>query len=123
MAKKDTVVNLYLAISLGAWAPVSSDSFLPILAKLSQTYPTNAVYQEAVVSSLKGLEEDFQKIVGGSNADKSSNDLLNSVLSKTIENKRNKKENSIFVEVSVKVDRRTNGLEIYRSTCMSCHGA
>jgi mono/diheme cytochrome c family protein len=31
--------------------------------------------------------------------------------------------NSIFVSVSVPVDRRTNGLVIFRSTCAACHGA
>ena len=29
----------------------------------------------------------------------------------------------MFIEVSVEVDRVTSGLEIFRSTCMACHGA
>jgi hypothetical protein len=60
MERKDTAVNLYLAISLGSWIPVSKEVFLPILARLSQIYSGSAVYQEAVVSSLKDLERIFR---------------------------------------------------------------
>ncbi len=59
MTRKDTVVNFYLASSLGAWATASRETFLPMLAKLSQLYPDNAVFQEAVVSSLKDMEDRF----------------------------------------------------------------
>ena len=123
IARNDTAINLYLAISLGPWATVSHETFLPILAKLSQTYSGNAVYQEAVVSSLKGLEEDFQVFINKSNGNKSPDELLNKLLSQTITNKREGKINSIFVDVSVAVDKVTNGLIIFRSTCAACHGA
>jgi mono/diheme cytochrome c family protein len=118
MARNDTVVNLYLASSLGAWATASRETFLPMLAKLSQLYPDNAVFQEAVVSSLKNMETEFQSIVN-----KSGNALLNNLLRQTITNKHNGKKNSIFVKTSVSMDARTNGLVIFRSTCGTCHGA
>ena len=54
MARNDTVINLYLAISLGPWTAISMIHFCQYLAQLSQTYPGNAVFQEAIVSSLKG---------------------------------------------------------------------
>ncbi|HLA53416.1 MAG TPA: c-type cytochrome, partial [Flavitalea sp.] len=118
IARNDTVVNLYLASSLGAWATASRETFLPMLAKLSQLYPDNPVFQEAVVSSLKNMETDFQSIV-----QKSGNPLLDSLLRQTIANKHNGKKNSIFVKASVSMDARTNGLVIFRSTCATCHGA
>ena len=125
MARHDTVVNLYLAISLGPWATVSQDAFLPILAKLSQAYSDDAVYQEAIVSSLGGMEESFQKFFNESQVDNSysSNKLLMNLLSQTVVNKRNKKINSIFVQEYVSPDSRTNGLDIFQSTCITCHGA
>src|SRR4029078_13639044 len=52
MTRNDTVINLYLDLSLGLCIEVSKETFMPILVKLSQTYSGNAVFQEAIVSSL-----------------------------------------------------------------------
>jgi mono/diheme cytochrome c family protein len=48
---------------------------------------------------------------------------LTKLIAQTILNKKEKKENSIFVDVVVPVDKRTAGLEIFQSTCSACHGA
>lgn len=123
MSGNDTVVNLYLATSLGPWAAVSKNKFLPILATLSETYPDNAVYQEAVVSSLTGLENDFQAILIKSDNNRGSNEIINDLLSRTIRNKQNEEKNSIFVQRKLTVPQMQKGLVIYRSTCAPCHGA
>ena len=120
--KNDTVTNLYLAATLGPWAETSKKTFLPLLVRLSAIYPSDLVYQEAVVSSLKGMEEDFQALLL-QQPHNSADTVLTSVLAQTILNKKEKKVNSIFVDVSVPVDKRTAGLEIFRSTCSACHGA
>ena len=122
MVQPDTVVNLYLALSLNKWIQQSKDTFLPILASLSRQYAGNAVYQEAVVSSLNGLEKSFQTLISKDTANYTDT-ILTKMLSAAIQNRREKKMNSIFLNVSVQVDVRTAGLEIYRSTCMACHGA
>jgi hypothetical protein len=122
MARNDTVVNLYLAISLGPWAAISQDTFLPILAQLSQTYPRNAVYQEAIVSSLKGLEENFQKFINKPTVSKNTSQLLDTLLSQTIKNKQEGKMNSIFVQRKIPLMGVQRGLVIYRSVCSVCHG-
>jgi len=122
MSRNDTVTNLYLAATLGPWAETSKKTFLPVLARLSSIYPGELVYQEAVVSSLKGLEEDFQQLL--SKQSHTNNDtVLTRLIAQTILNKKEKKENSIFVDVVVPVDKRTAGLEIFQSTCSACHGA
>jgi mono/diheme cytochrome c family protein len=121
-ARNDAVINLYLSISLGAWVTVSPEIFLPMLANLSQHYSDKAIYQEAIVSSLKGLEENFQALIDKTPGNKSANEVINNLLSETIKNKRKKNINSIFVQSSVPVDERTNGLTIYGSTCATCHG-
>ena len=69
IAKNDTTVNLYLAISLNRWIALSPDTFLPLLAKLSAMYPDSPVYQEAVVSSLNNVEEKFRDMIAKANVD------------------------------------------------------
>ncbi len=123
MNRKDTVVDLYLAISLGPWVAISSDTFLPMLVKLSGTYPDNAVFQEAVVSSLKGIEDNFNSYVIKSNDNKKQGEIIDSLLVQTIRNKKDDKMNSIFVLRKIPVPGLQKGLVIYRSTCAGCHGA
>ena len=123
MARSDTVINLYLAVSLGSWMEVSKETFMPILVKLSQTYSGNPVFQEAIVSSLKGIEDDFKSLINEPNNKKGQDEVINSLLAQAIKNRQEKKMNSIFIDVSVRVDKVTSGLIIFRSTCMACHGA
>jgi len=78
------------------------------------------LYQEAIVSSLKGWENDFQKIANKAAPKKST--IIDTLLAETIKNKREEKMNPIYVEVKTPPDARTNGLAIFRSTCATCHG-
>ncbi|MEO8823250.1 MAG: c-type cytochrome, partial [Ginsengibacter sp.] len=121
LVRNSSVINLYLAISLGPWIQVSDKTFLPILEKISQACPGNAIYQEAVASSLKNQEENFQVLIKKQNTNK-SNETLNRILEETIKNKKAKQMNSIFVEYLVPVDERSNGLILFRNTCATCHG-
>jgi mono/diheme cytochrome c family protein len=121
-AKHDTVIDLYLALSLGPWAAVSPDTFLPLLVQLSRTYPGSAVFQEAVVSSLNGLEERFRAYAFQSDEDKHAGEIINTMLDQTIQNKQEDKKNSIFVQRKIPVPGLQKGLVIYRSTCAGCHG-
>lgn len=121
MARKDTVTDLYLAVSLGPWGTASKETFLPLLQQLSQTHANDAMYQEAVVSSLKDLEEAFRSgMPGSSSADTSL--VINELLSKTIQNKQQGKMNSIYVQIKIPMYGRQNGLVLFRSTCATCHG-
>lgn len=118
-ARKDTVTDLYLAASLGPWAAASPDTFLPLLVKLSRTYPESAVFQEAVVSSLEGLEERFRSYT----PQPDTGQIINALLGQSIKNKREDKKHSIFVQRKIPVPGLQKGLVIYRSTCAGCHGA
>jgi len=121
MAKGDAFIDLYLALSLGPWASAAPDTFLPLLAKLSQTYSGDLIYQEAVVSSLGGAEEKFRDRFQLA-ANGGANDVLDKLLAQTIANKKEEKKNSIFAEVLPLDDTRTNGMILFRSTCATCHG-
>ena len=123
IAKQDTVINLYLALSLGPWTAAAPDTFLPLLANLSQTYPADAVFQEAVISSTKGVEDVFEQYLKRHAPDMDPDAPVYRLLTQVLANKRNGKMNSIFVEQSRPTDRRTRGLSIFQSTCMTCHGA
>jgi mono/diheme cytochrome c family protein len=90
---------------------------MPMLAKLSQAYPGNAVFQEAIVSSLKGIEDDFKTLIS------EQDEVINSLLAEAIKNRQEKKINSIFVDIKIPIDGRQNGYLIFRSTCSVCHGA
>ncbi len=68
--KKDTIINFYLAVSLGPWTKISPEAFLPILEKIAENYPDDAIYQEAIVSSLNGLEENFKTAIERTNVSK-----------------------------------------------------
>lgn len=123
MARNDTIVNLYLSTSLGPWASISQETFLPIVVKLSQTYPENAVFQEAVISGLAGLENDFQSLLDKSNNYKGPNKIINDLLIQTFRNKQEGEMNSIFIQQKLTVPGLQKGFVIYRRTCSVCHGA
>ncbi|HRE51074.1 MAG TPA: c-type cytochrome [Flavitalea sp.] len=123
MNRNDTVVNLYLALSLGSWISASHETFLPILAKLSDTYPDNAVFQEAVMSSLKDQEENFKSYIIKAKDNKTTSEIRDSLLVQTIRNKKDGIINPIFIQKKPTVDVLNKGLNIFRSVCSSCHGA
>jgi putative membrane-bound dehydrogenase-like protein len=120
--KKDTVTDLYVTLALGPWVETAHESFIPTLLKLSQTYRGKAVYQEAVVSSLKGFETDFKTIANKAADDKNADSSLQKILDQTIANKKDGKMNSIFIKETRQTDTRTNGLVIFQTTCATCHG-
>jgi putative membrane-bound dehydrogenase-like protein len=121
--KQNDVINLYLAASLGPWIKIAPETFLPILANISENYPDKKVYQEAVISSLKGREDDFQAAMNKQTSNKFTGTLADTLLRETIKNKREGKMNSIYVQTVLPVDARTNGLTLFRNTCATCHGA
>lgn len=122
LKKNDAVINLYLALSLGSWAKIAPDAFLPVLMEISKKYSDDTVYQEAVISSIGGMEEDFQRLFNNLSVNEGANALLDSLLNQTIANRKNGKMNSIYVQAAVPIDSRTNGFVIYKNTCATCHG-
>lgn len=120
--KKDTVTDLYVALALGPWVETAHKSFTPTLLKLSQTYAGKTIYQEAVVSSLKGFETGFKNIVDKANSNENVDSSLQKILDQTIANKKDGKMNSIFIKETRQTDTRTNGLVIFQTTCATCHG-
>jgi mono/diheme cytochrome c family protein len=120
-ARKDSVTNLYLALSLGPWAALSGREFLPTLDQISQHYSADGLFQEAVISSSPGLEENLRAISAKSGR-KGQTHLLDRMLSETIHNRQSGNKNSIFVHVSPPQQGRKKGFELFRNLCATCHG-
>jgi mono/diheme cytochrome c family protein len=122
LRKNDPVINLYLATALGLWNELSPQTFLPILANISRLYSERVIYQEAIISSLKGQEKNFQETFGKING-KQNAKVLDSLLTLTLKNRQEGKMNPIYVQIKTPIDSRTNGLTLFRNNCASCHGA
>lgn len=121
IARKDSVTNLYLALSLGRWAALSDGDFLPMLDQISRNFSDAPLFQEAVISSSAGLEENLAAI-NAKSGKKDKTGLLHDMLSETIDNKESGNKNSIFVQVSPPQHGRKKGFELFRNLCATCHG-
>lgn len=113
--KKDSLIDIYLCVTLEPWLKLSSTEFLSFINQLSMRYPNEPNYQEAIASSLSGLEELYLEKHNNS-------DILEETLTGISKNKKDSVINPIYVNVSVKEDGRTNGLKLFRSICAACHG-
>lgn len=120
ISRNDKMTDLYVAVSLGPWVEISNHTFFPALLKLSQRYSDRGIYQEAIVTSLKGLEEEFEPL-SQSKAKGSPDNILHDLLTNTMRNKKEGKMNSIYIEQKASKNPRAHGMALFRSTCAACH--
>ena len=116
LAQNNEVIDLYLSMSMTNWLKLSEADFLPILSVIDKKYATQAIFQEAIMSSLEGKEEKYLNTMN-------PNELLKSNLKTALNNHQKNELNSIFVKEKNVVDNRTKGLQLFRSICATCHGA
>ena len=116
LAQNNEVIDLYLSMSMTNWLKLSEADFLPILSVIDKKYATQAIFQEAIMSSLEGKEEKYLNTID-------PNELLKSNLKTALNNHQKNELNSIFVKEKNVVDNRTKGLQLFRSICATCHGA
>lgn len=116
LAQNNETLDLYLAISLNSWLKLSEPIFLPILSEIEKKYATQKLFQDAIVSSLEGKEENYLTT-------QNPNTLLKNNLTLVVNNRQKKEMNPIFVKEKNTVDNRTKGLQLYRTICAACHGA
>ena len=119
--KNNPEIDLYLSISLGAWAQLSEDLFFPILAQLSNKYKNKTIYQDGIINSLRSLEENYVSFLKQQDTKLSNKNFSNKITS-VIANKNSNKKNSVFVQTGVHTDNRTAGYNTYRNLCAACHG-
>lgn len=111
-------LDLYILNSLNGWAKVSKEKMFPVLYKLSNRYTGNLKFEESAISSLRGLEEDYQLYIKQqNNEDLDSN--LNTLLQTTLVNKENRGKNK---NNRKNKPSRAGGYKIFRNFCATCHG-
>ncbi|WOD42202.1 DUF7133 domain-containing protein [Hwangdonia lutea] len=121
LQKNDTEIDLYIANTLGAWIPFSTETFFPLILELSQKHEAEKAYQEGIINSLRGVEEDFLVYLNTIKKD-TSDTILSELLAQTLNNKSKDLKHAIFTETTVGTDARTAGYKLYKKTCAACHG-
>ncbi len=122
LLKEDATIDLYICLSLGSWVKYSKDIFMPLLYQISKRHENKKIYQEAIISGLQNAEEQFNQYLLQHDLNTNTNRIIKDLITQTIENKKNNRKNSIFVDNYVTTDSRTAGYQIYRNLCATCHG-
>lgn len=115
-AQNNETIDLYLTLALNAWIKADNNGFMPLLAQIEKKYTDKRIFQDAIVSSLEGKEEQYI-------ASQNPAAMLKNNLTTAMNNRQKKELNPIFVKEKNVVDNRTNGLKLFRTICASCHGA
>ena len=119
--KNNPSIDLYLATALGQWVQLSTEPFFPILFKLSERHKDALAYQEALINSLRGNENDFKDYLNNHSSD-TSKSVLFELLDKTLSNRETNSRNAIYTVTSLLTDSRTAGYNLFRTICAACHG-
>ncbi|MEO9891781.1 c-type cytochrome [Aurantibacter sp.] len=118
--KNESQIDLYIALTIGKWLKYDEERFFAALFELTNTYEDDAIYQEAIVSSLGNAEKKFLAY-SETNKIKDSSAIVD-LLETTLKNISDNKKNSIYTNTSVGTDARTAGYKIFRNYCATCHG-
>ncbi|SDE58055.1 Cytochrome C oxidase, cbb3-type, subunit III [Pricia antarctica] len=120
LAKNDRSIDLYLATTVGTWAKVAKEDFLPIIDSLFDTYKNNQIVTEALLSGMgdtaESLLTDLQKNSGFKDSD------LQTRMLQSVERQMQDRPNRIFTKAAVAMDTRTKGAQLFRQICAACHG-
>lgn len=117
--RNDTLINTYLAGTLGKWAQLCEEDFFPLISQLLNNNQDNPIVNEAILSGLSEREEIFLSFLRNKAIQA---DLLQKELNNVIANRVADKKNQIFTSVTLFEDNRTKGAKLYRQICAACHG-
>ncbi|WP_034043139.1 DUF7133 domain-containing protein [Wocania ichthyoenteri] len=121
LQKSNKEIDLYIANTLGEWVNLLPEKFFPLVLKLSNKYKNNKAYQEAIINSLRGVENEFLTF-SNQNKDDALGAILTELIDQTLDNKNKDLKNFIYTKTSVGTDGRTAGYKLFRNTCSACHG-
>lgn len=117
--RDDSLINLYLAGTIGVWAQYNEVDFFPLLLELLKSNANNPRINEAILSGLSKKEEAFLGFL-------KSYDLESGTIQKALEyviaNRIADDKNSIFTDMTLTEDNRTKGAKLFRQICAACHG-
>ncbi|MET2986115.1 DUF7133 domain-containing protein [Aureibaculum conchae] len=120
VGKNSMTIDFYISSTLGVWANIDKEQFIPNMKSLSVKYKDHKFFQEALVSGLSTKSIDLQRNLIKNEI--AQNTLFSKVLSKNIEQFNDKKPNKLFVKILPNKDARTEGSKLYGQICAACHG-
>ncbi|WP_273565505.1 DUF7133 domain-containing protein [Maribacter halichondriae] len=119
LSKKESLIDLYLASTLGKWTTVSEKKFLPLVLALSKRYTDDLILKEALVS---GLAKNMEAAVTALENDlETKKDTLVTLLNQTLALQKADTPNPIYSDKLLAEDNRTRGAKIFRQICAACH--
>ncbi|MEP5339733.1 MAG: c-type cytochrome [Algibacter sp.] len=118
--KNNAEIDLYILNSLGDWLTFSTQQLFPLAWQLSNKYKDNLVYQEGLINSLRGLEDNYLLFLNQNK--NTSGAVFSEVLESTQSNIALNKRNYIYTTKGAKTDAITVGYKIFRNLCATCHG-
>ncbi len=120
LAKNDRSIDLYLATTVGIWAKVSKEDFVPIIDSLFDTYKNNPIVVEALLSGMGDTAESLLTDLQKNSSFKESD--LQTRMTQSVERQKQDRPNPIFTKAAVAMDTRTKGAQLFRQICAACHG-
>jgi len=113
----DPTIDLYLLSYLGKVVDAESLNVAPVIASILERDPAQ-YYQDMLISSAQNNME-----ILAASSEIASNEKFSDNLAQVIAAKEEDKKFWIHEQLTVEMDNRTRGLQLYRSTCSACHGA
>lgn len=120
MAQNDSLLDVYIANTIGSWLQFDETLFTSIVLELLKRTGNNQIHYEALVSGLKGSETHILNSLKA--IDSKEAKVLKTMLTQTLANQKSNKVNSIYTRAYLNEDNRTTGAKMYFQICASCHG-
>jgi len=119
IAKNDPTIDLYVLSFLGEWVKQFGTNIASLSIMLGERH-AEQYYQDALISGISGQEDKVKGYLASNHTPFIDNlvDQLNTV----IKDREAQKKFWIYEQASLPLDDRTHGLQLYRSTCATCHG-
>lgn len=119
IAKNDPTIDLYMLSFLGEWFKQFGTNIASLSAMINNRHEEQ-YYQDALISGVSGQEGEVKAHLSLFNS--AVLDNLVEQLSNVIKDREADKKYWIYEQASLPLDDRTHGLQLYRSTCATCHG-
>lgn len=121
LGKNSMIIDFYISTTLGGWASVDKEQFIPLITLLSWKYKNHKIFQEALISGFSNKNIALQmELIETIHA---KNILFKDVLLKNINQFKDEKPNSLYVQIGPSKDARTNGAKLYSQICSACHNS
>jgi len=120
-SNKNHEIDIYLSNSLGDWTVLSPEDFFPILLEVSNNYKNNPIFQEGIMSSIRGLETNFYDYIK-EHEPHNSESVISIFLDTYFKNKKHSSNNKNKISNTKNIKSFKAGKRIFKHICATCHG-